>query len=120
MIDASAIAAAMGVPCLISGDMQEKMQLWEDMYENKAAWQNKRVRPMRLPSAIARELKRLTLTEFTAEVSDTELNSEFQALVPKLRRCLDMGLSMGGMLLKPYYAGGVLVDIVPQRAMEEE
>lgn len=116
MIDASAIAAAMGVPCLVSGDMQQKMQLWEDMYENKVAWQNKRVRPIRLPAAIARELKRLTLTEFTAEVSDTELNSGFQAMVPKLRRCLDMGLSMGGMLLKPYYAGGVLVDIVPQNA----
>ncbi|WP_295219652.1 phage capsid protein [Ruminococcus sp.] len=116
MIDASAIAAAIGVPCLVSGDMQQKMQLWEDMYENKAAWQNKRVRPMRLPAAIARELKRLTLTEFTAEVSDTELNSGFQAMVPKLRRCLDMGLSMGGLLLKPYYAGDVLVDIVPQNA----
>lgn len=116
MIDASTIAAAMGAPCMVSGDMQQKMQLWEDIYENKAAWHSKRVRPMRIPGAIARELKRLTLTEFTASVSDTEIDSRLQETIPSIRRQLDMGLAMGGMLLKPYFSGGVLVDIVPQNA----
>ena len=116
MIDASTIAAAMGAPCMVSGDMQQKMQLWEDIYENKAAWHSKRVRPMRIPGAIARELKRLTLTEFTASVSDTEIDDRLQETIPAIRRQLDMGLAMGGLLLKPYFAGSVLVDIVPQNA----
>lgn len=117
MIDANAIANAMQVPCMISGDMQQKMQLWEDIYRNRASWQKKRVKSMKLPAGIVRELKRLTLTEFNAVVNDAELNSAFQTSIHMLRRNLDMGLAMGGLLLKPYFVnGGIAIDMVPQNA----
>lgn len=116
MIDTSTIAAAVGVPCLISGNMQQQMQLWEDLYQNRAGWQKKRIKPMKLPSAIIRELKRLTLTEFHASVNDVNIDAAFQKTIPVLRRSMDMGLAMGGMLLKPCFSGGVMVDIVPQSA----
>ena len=38
MIDATQIAAAMQVPCLLSGDMIQQMQLWEELYLNRAGW----------------------------------------------------------------------------------
>ena len=62
MIQANEIAAAFGLPCLLSGDMQTALQLWEDLYQNRANWQKERVKPLRLPVMIARELKRLALT----------------------------------------------------------
>lgn len=115
MIDASAIAAAMKIPCLVSGDMQEKMQMWEDAYRNQSAWIKDRVRSMQTPSAIARELKRLMLTEFSLSVNDTELDTVMQKMIPKLRRKLDYGIASGGLLLKPYYTtNGLFVDMMPQ------
>ncbi len=42
MIDMNGIAAAIGVPCTISGIMQEHLQLWETLYCNQAAWVNQR------------------------------------------------------------------------------
>lgn len=117
MIDANTLASAAHVPCLISGEMMQRMQTWEDLYRNRAAWQKKRVRSMRLPATIARELKRLTLTEFSASVSEDELDHTFQRFLPQLRRQLDFGIAMGGMLLKPCYtSGGIVVDLVAQNA----
>lgn len=116
MIDANTIAATMQVPCMVSSDMQQQMELWENLYQNRTGWQKKRVKPMRLPAAIVRELKCLTMTEFSASVQDTELDGILQKTIPVLRRSLDFGLAMGGMLLKPYFSGGVLVDMVPQNA----
>lgn len=37
MIDMNGIAAAIGVPCTVSGVMQEHLQLWETLYCNQAA-----------------------------------------------------------------------------------
>ena len=40
MIDMNGIAAAIGVPCTVSGVMQEHLQLWETLYCNQAGWVN--------------------------------------------------------------------------------
>lgn len=114
MIQANEIAAAFGLPCLLSGDMQTALQLWEDLYQNRANWQKERVKPLRLPAMIARELKRLTLTEFEISVEDEELNQTLQRSKRILRRMLDYGIATGGLLLKPYYNNGLQVDFVPQ------
>ena len=66
MTDVNRIAAAMGVNCIISGEMQEKMLFWDKLYTNKANWQKGRTKPLRIPSAVSKELKRLTLKEFSA------------------------------------------------------
>ena len=116
MIDATQIAAAMQVPCLLSGDMIQQMQLWEELYLNRAGWIRNRIRSCHIPANIAQELKRLTLTEFSATVHDgAELEQAVRRVLPKLRRKMDFGLAIGGLLLKPYFtAQGVSVDIVPQ------
>lgn len=101
MIQANEIAAAFGLPCLLSGDMQTALQLWEDLYQNHANWQKERVKPLRLPAMIARELKRLTLTEFVLDTKDTELQLPLQHTKQMLRQKLDYGIASGGLLLKP-------------------
>ena len=118
MIDANRIAAVMQVPCMINSDMAKQMQLWEDLYLNRAGWIKKRVKSRKIPANIVRELKRLTLTEFTATIHNApELQAAFLRTTQSLRRKMDFGLAIGGLLLKPYFtAQGVAVDIVPQDA----
>ena len=114
MIQANEIAAAFGLPCLLSGDMQTALQLWEDLYQNRANWQKERVKPLRLPAMIARELKRLALTEFVLDTKDTELQLPLQHTKQMLRQKLDYGIVSGGLLLKPYYHNGLQIDFVAQ------
>lgn len=115
MIDAKEIAGALKLPCLVSGRMQDAQELWEMMYCDKADWHKNRVRSLRIPSVVAKELKRLALKEFAASVSDAQIDAAFQKFVPVLRRKLDFGLAAGGMLFKPYWtATGIHMDLVPQ------
>lgn len=114
MIDATQIAAAIGAPCIISAKMAEAMTSWENLFKNTASWQKIRVKPLRLPSIVSKEIKRLTLKEFASEVNDPELNAAWQRMLPSLRRKLDYGLAVGGLLLKPYWTGAPKVDIVLQ------
>ena len=114
MIQANEIAAAFGLPCLLSGDMQTALQLWEDLYQNRANWQKERVKPLRLPAMIARELKRLALTEFVLDTKDTELQLPLQHTKQMLRQKLDYGIASGGLLLKPYYHNGLQIAFVAQ------
>lgn len=115
MIDASGIAAALGIPCMVSSKMHKAMDAWEKAYADNAPWLTKRVRSMRLPATIARELKRLTLTEITVSADDPQLDNAMQAVIGQLRRELDCGIAMGGLILKPYYTRkGIGVDIAPQ------
>ncbi|WP_295219916.1 hypothetical protein [Ruminococcus sp.] len=98
--------------------MAQQMQLWEDLYLNRAGWIKKCVKSRKIPANIVRELKRLTLTEFTATIHNApELQAAFLRTIQSLRRKMDFGLAIGGLLLKPYFtAQGVAVDIVPQDA----
>lgn len=115
MIDMNGIATAIGVPCTVSGVMQEHLQLWETLYCNQAAWVNQRVRSLQIPAVVSRELKRLTLTEFDLTAADSRLQEILQRFLPKLRQKLDYGIASGGLLMKPCYAaGGIFVDLVPQ------
>lgn len=109
------IASALKLPCTVSGRMQSALELWERIYRDEAEWQKQRVRSLRIPSAVVKEIKRLTLKEFIAQISDAELDAAFQAMIPVLRRKLDYGLAVGGLLLKPYWTpNGLRVDLVTQ------
>lgn len=95
--------------------MQNALDTWESVYLNEAQWQRGRVRSLRIAPAVCKELKRLTLKECKASVNDNELNAVLQAFLPTLRRQLDHGLAVGGMLLKPYWTErGLHVDLVAQ------
>lgn len=114
MIDANEIASALGVGCMISSDMSAAMSLWDTLYRNQAKWQKGRIKPLRLPAVVSKEIKRLTLKEFTASIDNPQLDSAFQKMIPQLRRKLDAGLAVGGLMFKPYWDGSPRIDIVRQ------
>lgn len=115
MINASEISKVFGVPCIVSGDMIRKTETWERLFQNRARWLSNRVKTMRIPVSIAREFKRLALTELELTSDRDDLTERLQTVIPLLRRKLDAGLAYGGMLIKPYRSGGkVYADLVPQ------
>ena len=102
------LAAAFGVKCFVSGEMEEKMMEWVSVYMNNADWTDERIQPLHIPETVVKELKRLTLTEFSI--------SEYTELQEIIVKNLDIGLVTGGLLFKPYYDGSdsIRVDVVAQ------
>ena len=91
-------------------------RLWWDMYVNHPPWENCEVRPLGLPGAVGRELARQTLTEFRLSLSGGEraafLNRQMLAAEKNFLRCLELGLCLGGIALKPCLENGrLLVDV---------
>lgn len=100
---------------MISAQMQKSLDLWEHIYRDEAAWQKQRVRSLRIPAVTVKEIKRLALKEFSAQVSDAQIDAAFQSALPQLRRRLDYGLAVGGLLFKPFWTStGLRMDLAAQ------
>lgn len=94
MIGARTIEQALHVAPAISGQMEEAIRIWADMYENKAPWLKEpsasdpeRVVSLGIPAMIASEKARTALLEFSSEVTapvkDVEVpNPEFKEPEP--------------------------------------
>ncbi|MDE7242768.1 MAG: hypothetical protein K2O18_02155 [Oscillospiraceae bacterium] len=100
----------------ISPAMQEARNLWWQMYVNRPPWADCEVRPLGLPGALGRELARHVLSEFSVRVSGGErarfLNDQLREAGKNFCRCLELGLCLGGIALRPYLDHGRLfVDI---------
>ncbi len=81
MTDTSRIANALNIKITESAEMKQKMLGWHNMYFNKSAWLKKRVESLELPSAIASEFSRLTLTEFSANLNNEVIDRQFKKLL---------------------------------------
>ncbi len=109
------IANAVGVDIVESSTMKDSLYAWQDMYYNQSAWLKRRVESLELPSAIASEFSRLTLSEFSATLNDKILDRHFQRLIDKLNIYVELACAFGGVLIKPYNSNGsILVDLVSQ------
>lgn len=115
MIDINQVANALNIDVIESAEMKRNLLDWNDMYFNKSSWIKKRVESLELPSAIASEFSRLTLTEFSATLSNQQLDNQFQKLLGHLNASVEIACAFGGILFKPYNLNGIiLTDIVRQ------
>lgn len=107
MFNKNSIESKLNVEVAISPDMTRAIQLWSDMYENKAPWLNdENVVSLELPSAIAREITTLVLMEYKIEISGSAranfLNKEFKKVLKEARKNIEYGCAKGGLVIKPY------------------
>lgn len=108
----------------LSTDMVNALELWYDLYRDKAPWLGgeEEVRSMNLPAFISSEIARQIVLEMKWNItgkdaggntqnSDGEdvmnpraeyLKAEFEKLVNVLRQKLEQGCAAGGMIIKPY------------------
>lgn len=104
-----------GVETSVTQGMRENIELWWAMYTNHPPWANRDVVPLGLPAAIARELARPALVEFSGAISGSQradyLDECFQDAVPSFEHALELGLALGGVALRPYlYRDKIRVD----------
>lgn len=109
------IKDALNIDVAVSEEMVEAINLWSDMYEDKAYWiDNANTHSLNLPSSIANEISRLVTLEVRTEVIENEkLNEAYQLVVEDLKEITEYAAAKGGLMLKPYLDGDrVLVDYV--------
>lgn len=119
MIPYRSIESAEDVQSPLSTDMQNALQLWAEMYCDKAPWVNDKVHSLNLASLICSEISRQVLLEHKwniTGVSDPEseevdvptnpraeyLKTEYKRLADVLRQKLEQGCAAGGFIVKPY------------------
>lgn len=118
LLRANDAKAALKVDIAISPTMQEAIDLWGQMFQDKAPWLNTTTKSLGIAAAIAGEIARLTTVELETEVTGDArgkyLQEEYKRVILNLRRNVEKAAAGGGMVFKPYPDGDHLaVDCVP-------
>lgn len=93
---------------IISPVTQTQLELWSDMYSNAEN------QVLELPSVIASEFTRLTLSESEIHINGNDcLDKYFSDFYDKLHNSFETACALGGMVFKPYVSGDkIIVDTV--------
>ncbi|MBR0411069.1 MAG: phage portal protein [Eubacterium sp.] len=124
MIPYRSIEQAENIETPISTNMINALELWYDLYVNRAYWLggDAEVKSMNLPAFISSEIARQIVLEMKWNITgkgkdgatqneDGEdvmnpraeyLKAEFEKLIHSLRLKLEQGCASGGMIIKPY------------------
>ena len=110
----SGAGAASGV---VSDTMERAIELWGQLYANRAPWISGTCKSLNLPATIAAEVARLVTLEAEITVSGEKsaeyLQEQIQATVEKLRKWTEYACAFGGVVFKPFVAkDGISVDCV--------
>lgn len=111
MFSKSKIEEELGVKIAVSTKMEERIELWAEMFEDRPPWKKPEIgkKTLNLPVAISTEIARLVTLEMKSTVSGSPradfINEQYQMAVDKARRYTEFAAGMGGIVLKPYVAG---------------
>lgn len=104
---------------ILSDRMSSAISLWAQMYEDRAPWCNNKndVHSLRLPGAIASEFARLVTSEMEITLSGGVradfLQQQLVLFLGSIRRHVEQGCALGGVVFKPYVLGDTLaIDVV--------
>lgn len=116
MMNKQTVEKTMNVDVAVSSDMINAIDLWNNIYNNKAPWLDTRkgVYSMNLGVGIASEFAKLVTIEFESQISNNDfLNKEYQVVIDNIRNIVEFAAAKGGIVFKPYVSDGhIEVDIV--------
>lgn len=117
VIGKSSIKDKLGVDVFISQEMASALELWSNMYVNKAPWLNDEVVSTNLAAAISSEIARLSTLEMRVKVDGSPraayLLEQLETVLLNMRSIIELGAAKGSVILKPYISDGhINVDIV--------
>lgn len=117
MFSKQTIEDALKIETAMSQEMIDAIELWSEMYNDKANWLDDDIKSLGLPSAIASEVARLVTIEMESEITGSAradyLNEQYHAVLDNIRKVTEYGLAKGGLIFKPYISGDkVVVDYV--------
>lgn len=106
MINRNELKRSFDVNINISDKMSTAIELWENMFENKAPWLKKDVKSLNLPASIANEVARLVTLELKSEVTGSKradyINEIYQLFLRGLKVDTEYACAGGGVIFKPY------------------
>lgn len=119
MFSKNNIEDALNLEIAVSTEMELKIQDWGRMYKNEAPWINDDIKSLELPSAIANEFVRLTMSEFNTDITGGARASYIKKIyynaIKKLPNNLEHGNAKGGLVLKPYVKNNnIFVEFIQQ------
>lgn len=111
---AETVRRVFSVSTVTSREMEQGINLWYALYINRPPWETCDVCPVGLPGAIARELARAALSEFSLLLEGSPRAAFLQEQLAGARAnaiptALEIGLALGGVALRPCLSGGRLV-----------
>lgn len=119
MFSKNNIEDALNLEIAVSTEMELKIQDWGRMYKNEAPWINDDIKSLELPSAIANEFVRLTMSEFNTDITGGARASYIKKIyynaIKELPNNLEHGNAKGGLVLKPYVKNNnIFVEFIQQ------
>ena len=114
VLNRSAIKSKIDVDIAVTNKMAKAIDLWCEMYENRAPWLNDKVTSLNLPNAIAGEFARLVTLELESEITGNDyLNEQYQTFLKGIRKNVEYACAKGGIVFKPYVNGeNIEIDYV--------
>ncbi len=102
----------------ISAEMQEAIDLWAQMFTDRAGWISNNTQSLGLAASIAGEIARLVTVEMSSEITGSAradfLQEQYNAVLRRLRVQVEIAAAGGGLVFKPYVDDGrIVVDYVP-------
>lgn len=87
--------------------------MWLDCYRGESYWLTDKyeeygsksvdeMQSLNLPASITSELARLTVMELETSVDDDNINGYYQGFIKHIRKFVEYGLALGGIIVKPY------------------
>lgn len=138
MVKGKSIEREIGVSPLISNQMANAIQLWEDMYKGQSPWIHEptfndptRVVSLGLPQMIASEKARTALLEFKSEITtpmkEVEVESEANNAIERFNESLDFEKNsqnseanqpQGGVRTPMFHPKNTVKELVPKGPTE--
>ena len=105
------IETAFDTNIAVSGKMENAINLWAEMYENRPPWlcdnaEEGKVETLGVPASIASEIARLVTMEMEVKVTGSPmaeyLNKQLEGCIVRSRQYTEFACAKGGIALKPY------------------
>lgn len=113
MFSSKTLENVLHIQPVISTKMKDAIELWEDMYMNRAPWlSDDNITSLGLPAMIASEKARTATIEMKIKVTgESPKATLYKQLADKIllniQKNLEYGVALGGLVIKPYVVKGV-------------
>ncbi len=109
MYDKNSLKSILGTEIAISPQMAKQQRVWNELYENEGG--------LHLPAAISFEMARMITLELNSKITGGKraeyLNDSYRKVIENIRIPVEYGCAKGGLVMKPYVAGGkIRVDFI--------
>lgn len=117
LFSSNTVKTAIGTDVAVSSVMQDGIDLWWKLFQDKPPGEDDNTQSLGLPASIAGELARLVTVEFESSISGDArakfLQEDYNEVLSKLREKTEYAVATGGLVFKPYVDNGrIVVDYV--------